>query len=115
MTDREMLELAAKAAGIRLEWDGSPAAWLPIYYEGKTYDVWDPRKDDGESRRLAVRLHLVVGCYESYASACGTYTPDSDEVPPEMVVWHSEVGGDAAEAARLAVLRAAAEIGRKMP
>ncbi len=58
MTDREMLELAAKAAGI---------AWSQEYqcYLGEP-DVngvrvkWLPREDDGDALRLAVKLGMNV-------------------------------------------------------
>jgi len=59
-TDRELLELAAKAAGIRLEWDGPTELWQPMYYEGKTYHAWDPLLDDGDALRLAVKLGFTV-------------------------------------------------------
>lgn len=52
LIDRELLELAAKAAGISLEWDGPPDKWQPMYYRGKTYHSFDPRNDDGDALRL---------------------------------------------------------------
>ena len=44
-TDRELLELAAKAAGIRTT-------------EGNDY--WNPLEDDGDAFRLAVKLGLKI-------------------------------------------------------
>lgn len=60
MTDRELLELAAKAAGYRLEWDGHPDQWQPIYYEGKTYHSFNPLTDDGAALRLAHSLEMTL-------------------------------------------------------
>lgn len=46
MNDKELLELAAKAAGILLEWDGDPNEWQPMYYDGKTYHIFNPSKEE---------------------------------------------------------------------
>jgi hypothetical protein len=56
MTEREQLELSAKAAGLQLEWDYSPAQWAAMYYEGKTYHAWDPLDDEKDTLRLAKQL-----------------------------------------------------------
>lgn len=90
MTDRELLELAAKAAGICLEWDGPPDIWQPLYYKGKTYHYWNPLTDDGDALRLAVKLR--------------------DRVPAVHLL---PANADAA-ATRRAIVRAAAEIGKAM-
>lgn len=51
-SDRKLLELAAKAIGINLEWDGHPDEWQPVYYEGKTYHYFNPIEDDGQAFRF---------------------------------------------------------------
>ena len=99
MTDREMLEFAAKAAGVH------------------PHDIectWNSLVDDAQAMRLKVRLHLIVGSYATYSSVSGTYTPDGYEVTDETVVWHHETGGDARSAERLAITRCAAAIGAAM-
>ena len=68
MTDKELLELAAKTAGIdgmrgvrMKDIDGSVI--VCYHYEddtGETYR-WNPLTDDGDALRLAVRLNAVVG------------------------------------------------------
>lgn len=99
-TDRELLELAAKAAGYRLEWDGSPDKWQPMYYEGKTYHQFDPLTDDGDALRLAVKLGLfTVPEFFHFRSLERFAGQDSDEYT----------------ATRRAIVRAAAAIGKAMP
>ena len=64
MTDRELLELAAKAAGM----DGwtwceeqqcmkSPAKESPY---GSVHSYWNPREDGGDALRLAVKLEMEL-------------------------------------------------------
>jgi hypothetical protein len=55
-TDRELLELAAKAAGLVLEWDGHPDQWQAMYYEGKSYKFFEPLINDVDALRLAVSI-----------------------------------------------------------
>ena len=101
MSDREMLELAAKAAGIDVS-----AGWsvrLNAFYvepeqETGAYAGWNPITDDGDALRLAVRLHLPV---EAMIAFVAERDPD----------WHK----DPYAATRRAIVRAAAEIGRQMP
>lgn len=106
-TDRELLELAAKAAGYRLEWDGSPDKWQPMYYEGKTYQQFDPLTDDGDALRLAVKLGIKVEFFHSSNTAFAG--------PLDMACAEEEVDGDSCAATRRAIVRAAAEIGKTMP
>jgi hypothetical protein len=59
MTDRELLEAAAKAAGIH--WEN----WTPTVFAGEAelrewpYG-WNPLADDGDALRLAVKLKFKV-------------------------------------------------------
>ena len=57
MTDKEMLELAAKAAGVEY-------GWQHIFddYEGSTSEKWDwnPLTCDGDAFRLAMKLNLNI-------------------------------------------------------
>jgi hypothetical protein len=106
MTDRKMLELAAKAAGIRLEWDGDPRDWQPMYYEGKTYHVWNPLTNDGDAFRLEVKLKLNIEFGER----------NQHEWP--HIVWvapcFEPLRSDPYADTRRAIVRAAAEIGKGM-
>ena len=118
MTDREMLELAAKAAGyyfhglrVGLDYEN---CFVSTTNDPDDWIIWDPRGDDGDALRLKVGLHLIVGSYSTYSSVGGTYTTGNYTLPNEITVWHHETAGDACAAERLAITRAAAEIGRQM-
>ena len=98
MTDRELLELAAKAAGeLTPSWYGNTA-----YFDG-VLCRWNPLTDDGDALRLAVKLGLLVDC----ASHCARPLPDSIE-------WQEGSGPDECANTRRAIVRAAAEIGMGM-
>jgi hypothetical protein len=102
-SDRELLERAAKAAGLRI------SRWREAPFEcGVVKDAagelvrtnWNPLTDDGDAFRLAVKLMMAVYVNESL-SAVDTRT----EVGP----WAQEPhNGDAAAATRRAIVRAAA-------
>lgn len=60
MTDRELLELAAKAAGIDLLYWQGDAGWLCETVDGSPRFCWNPLTDDGDALRLAVNLRLEL-------------------------------------------------------
>ena len=109
MTDRELLELAAKAAALpnaRINIGGS--AVLYSYAPENGFAQWDPLTDDGDALRLAVKLSLEF---------CITGTSRGMEFTQELAVCneHKEViQVDPYAATRRAIVRAAAEIGRGM-
>lgn len=118
MTDRELLELAAIAIGERVvlseaEMHGCTDE-STIYTGAMLYgvqDVWNPLADDGDALRLAVKLGVIVGCYENYSSL--------DLLSPyahieTVIVWHSSVGNCQYGSTRRAIVLAAAEIGKKI-
>lgn len=96
MTDRELLELAAKAAGeLTPSWYGNEA-----YFNG-VLDRWNPLSDDGDALRLAVKLRMDLMLY---STTKGAFVKGQQ---------HSEKEGeDPYAATRRAIVRAAAEIGR---
>lgn len=108
MDDRELLELAAKAAGmIPREFQGNP------HYMDGVLDCWNPLHDDGDALRLAVVLKMEIdhehpADQDRWVMAC-TYGMSSHAV--------EEFGDESQRAAatRRAIVRAAAEIGRAMP
>lgn len=71
MSDRELLELAAKAAGVEITW-GKCAAHADDYdYTGICGPFignsgWNPLTDDGDALRLAVKLCLIIEVKEFY-------------------------------------------------
>ena len=121
-TDRELLELAAKAAGIEGEWMQDKDGGRPYLHNWENGCVFDPLTDDGDALRLAVKLGL--------ASSPGNqlYTDDEDSMTAwassdvligeqaiyQEVYW-SKSKDDPYAATRRAIVRAAAEIGKAMP
>ena len=63
-TDRELLELAAKAAGYEggiTEYEnGYCEMGLTNHFKPNGSNVWRPLTDDGDALRLAVKLRLVI-------------------------------------------------------
>lgn len=116
MTDRELLELAAKAAGLTKysEWaeqikdHDSPhyMSWgLHKPGAGGQADSWNPLTDDGDALRLAVLLRLWVDVNEGRAVVI---VGDSDG---ELIIEPFAVCA-AHTATRRAIVRAASEIGK---
>jgi Zn-finger protein len=100
MTDRELLELAAKAADIEL-WHED------VFTKGLTQKIsqsgilcWNPLTNDGDALRLAVKLRLTP-------HIDGNLTDCED-----CTVAHLD---DPYAATRRAITRAAAEIGKAAP
>jgi hypothetical protein len=112
MTDKELLELAAKAADVKYDAEASKphpksgafwGLWLVIDGEPSEYQrrYWNPLTDDGDALRLAVKLNLFNTRSKGYE------WPDA-----ELFALHED---DTYAATRRAITRAAAEIGKAMP
>lgn len=107
MSDRELLEMAAKAIGKclnRYTWQHN-AYWV---FAGDATHYWNPLTDDGDALRLAVDLQL---CTSTGELACAASWPPHSAWLHEIVEKHD---GDKRSAMRRAITRAAAEIGRQM-
>lgn len=112
MTDREMLEAAAKAAGYlpSQNWTWSDCFGIAgafRYRLDEDWIEWNPLEDDGDALRLAVTCKLTI-----------TYV--ANETWPDVIAitGHQiteQVGTDPFAATRRAIVRAAAEIGRSAP
>jgi hypothetical protein len=105
--DRELLELAAKAAGLINPRYVEATSWGTGISHGEgddVYCVWNPLADDGDALRLAVSLGLVVDCSR----------PSAGE-PFKLHHFGQENFSDPYPATRRAIVRAAAEIGRAIP
>ena len=105
MTDKELLELAAKAAGIEVqEWRESYEAFKmkePMLY-------WNPLTDDGDALRLAVKLKILVVINKFSSSATdGSFDMENTET------YHEDYD-DSYTATRRAIVVAAAEIGKTL-
>ncbi|AKJ28801.1 hypothetical protein [Caldimonas brevitalea] len=99
-TDREMLELAAKAAGahstLKAFKDGIWVQWSPNL---RGFTRWDPLTDDGARYRLLSKLRGRID-FEICVVRIGNHV---------CVCWPEDEPDEAR-----AVVRAAAEIGRAM-
>ena len=101
--DKELLELAAKAAGIESLWwtkDGNKL----FQRNGGEQKPWNPLTDDGDALRLAVKLKLSVSIFDD-AIGVGRRSSSYGEL---------EIQGDPYAATRRAIVRAAAAIGEQM-
>lgn len=116
MTDRELLELAAKAAGV------GPvigfAAETGELMIGPRSDIryWNPLADDGAALRLAVKLG-IERIFVLRMGPNGVCVDGAMELatPPTYEGKVLRVVFDQYAATRRAIVRAAAEIGRTMP
>lgn len=115
-SDRELLELAAKAAGLQLcgySWIGEneddeecevlESAFVKLHPVQELATKWNPLTDDGDALRLAVKLHMQVSvttesCRAETLPRFGVRVNDKDEL----------------SATRRAIVRAAAAIGERM-
>lgn len=114
MTDRELLEMAAKAAGLKIiKWDkpdiyshrDGKVAYVCATEENDPWgDEWNPLNDDGDALALAVKLFLTVEVEDGFTEVLTGIG---------MAITESH-NGDALHATRCAIVRAAAEIGRSM-
>jgi hypothetical protein len=102
-TDRELLEAAAKAAGIELKWNHSNGDAF-ARRDGEYWSLWNPLTDDGDALRLAVKLLFEI---------------DMDR--RSIAIRHQTgvkilkaFNNDPCATTRRAIVRAAAEIGRSM-
>jgi hypothetical protein len=101
ISDRELLELAAKASG-RDDWDHSP--YIAGDANGPVW--WNPLDDDGDALRLAINLGMMVD------TSC----------QPALILCAGPLGISLEESARVckfaatrrAIVRVAAEIAKSM-
>jgi hypothetical protein len=100
MTDKELLELAAKSIGLKYRPENNYV--VVDAKTGQWLGSWNPLTDDGDALRLAVKLKMQVKQWESNSIA--------------VVVWDKHATEDATNdryaATRRAIVRAAAEIGK---
>ena len=110
MTDRELLELAAKAC--RYEFNGTwfhEDSGLLVWEPPRSYESrdWNPLTDDGDALRLAVKLAINIEFY-----------PASNTVFVEGIenglLFDEFLGNDPCAATRHAIVIVAAEIGKQM-
>lgn len=103
MGDRELLEKAAKAAGIELSWHSVEKR----FYNDATGDEWSPLDDDGEALRLSVALGFEV--YHTINNDRWTVFVGYPK-QQRIVYVFEEWGDDEMAATRRAIVRAAAAL-----
>lgn len=103
-TDRELLKLAAKANG-GLLYVEDVDSWIHVDADGNRGAWWNPRDDDGDSRRLEVNLYIDVSFKGDSVHAYARFA--------DCKTFSEQYGDDSGAATRLAVLRAAASIGEQ--
>jgi hypothetical protein len=127
MTDRELLELAAKAVGIKKDdspYNGGGHGNTGFSLNGDMVldwhnnERWNPLTDDGDALRLAVKLGLDILLQPRIKSA-GAEGETTVFGPFKGESWQSDRyveahGTDPYAATRRAIVRAAAEIGKEM-
>lgn len=105
MSDRELLELAARAMGFDFEFPAEEGRFF--VKAGNALQEWNPLVYDSDALRIAVRLQLDVrfspGEVGVVCAGVVPYTVRSEATDPDPYV-----------ATRLAIVRAAAAIGKDM-
>jgi hypothetical protein len=114
--NRDSLKLAGKAAGIPARIIGAAPGSYALYPDADGVSEfccmrqWDPLTDDGDALRLAMKLGMDI------LQRHGDW-PEVVVIAPMKTAWVEPVMPHCirSEATRLAIVRAAAEIGRAMP
>ena len=103
-SDRELLALAAKAAGLQLcgySWIGESegddecevleSAFVKLHPEQELASKWNPLTDDGDALRLAVKMGLTIDCdgrgitaRKSFGGAQIVLSAESEYGPPDV-------------------------------
>lgn len=122
MTDRELLLLAAKAAGLSLksrpEVVDAKGKFIGIkvrHADGEPFMLWNPLFHDGCTLRLAVKLHMQFSIFPGDCAA-GAFVNVVAVISDEKIAdIYEDYDDDPCAATRRAIVRAAAEIGWDMP
>ena len=119
-TDRELLGLAAKAAGMDVAWREVVRSRVAEYQIIKhtrhsaffTNDSkeWNPLTDDGDALRLAVKLRLRHECYNRGQ----VYIWLGSQLIHNEFALHENNDDERCAATRRAIVRAAAAIGEAL-
>lgn len=116
MTDQELLELAARAAGVKKTmW--SDKYHIPPFPDGSIRvkpNGWDPLTDDDDALRLAVKLQLAFSAVNPSFIEAAIFKDGEAQMTFRYGTTDSGWNNDPCAAARRAIVRAAAEIGKEM-
>jgi hypothetical protein len=108
MNDKELLELAAKAAGFVNYSVSDTVVCVELgSCRGAVTSYWDPLENDADALRLAVKLGLMIDV---------SLRMKESEAGSNNATYQCELhkNSDPYAATRRAIVRAAAEIGREM-
>lgn len=114
--DRELLELAAKAAENGAYWNTSAKIFMVPNGKEAWHKPWNPLTNDGDALRLAVKLGIDLTLH----GATFTHPYVHSEINPSYAIngdsWFEcqPDDGDILAATRLAIVRAAAAIGETL-
>ena len=118
MTDRELLELAAKAARIGGSYCKNSGDFFANSEGCRTGYRWDPLTDDGDAFRLMVKLGIEVKRVSLSRSVGNVvqawYNQDGKVKGSACASISCTVSGCRYSATRRAIVLAAAEIGKKL-
>lgn len=114
---RELLELAALACGYENFAICEGEGWCTVRINGRQ-TAWNPRLDDGDGARmetqLGIGLHRLRQVVEAFVDRD---SPTSEMYYDPEITWsenYADHNGNRQAARRMASLRVAAEIGRRM-
>lgn len=102
MTDRELLEKAAKAAGINGWWEQEYLSFIK-----RDGGPWRPLDDDGDALRLAVKLDIGVCTWRKKGVVTASLPAQGNFIDGRF----EPLGADEMAATRRAIVRAAAAVG----
>jgi len=103
MTDRELLEMAANAAGLRATGHYDFQCGLEVSAPHNAPYYWNPLEDDGDAFRLALALHIQADASADYTCIAVT-----------NYGWREAVTGrDRAQSMRRAIVLAVADHEKK--
>ena len=105
-TDRELLNLAAKA--VELVYHATCKDGTKCIHDGRGY--WNPIADDGDAFRLAVKLNLRV----HFCPVLNRAIVREHFLSPRVWIEYGKDHSDTLAATRRAIVRAAAYIGSNM-
>ncbi len=122
-SDRELLELAAKANGLPWKWVKCPAYKIEVpglLYRDEAHEVdyypgWNPLENDGDALRLFTRLPFRTLYVSEVGVTVSWEREDGSGHGFKCDEYASEHQGNMNAATRRAIVRAAAAIGRAIP
>lgn len=117
MNNRELLELAALAAGYNIGFFSArnQNGFTCGFTHAKDGGDWNPLEDDGDALRLAVKLKLeIYHAWDDVTQVCVGYPNVGKGRTDISYVVESYKDVNILEATRRSIVRAAAEIGKSM-